>query len=1265
MSSDQPTVYTKEEVRAACLAYFHGDELAASATMDKYLLKNGQGEFLERDPDDYFRFRLAPEFARIEGKYPNGLSEEEIYEALAGYRYVVCQGSPTFGIGNPYKVVSLSNCFCIGQPYDSYGGICQKDQQLVQIMKRRGGCVEQNSFVLSKKGLTRIKDVRVGDYVLSCNSSNGKPEWGMVTAWKEVEVPVADRVAIKYSNGAVLRTSSKHPVMTFGKDCGSEYGYRTVAEGLGVGDGGIRNCFEADELIRFDDALADIGWWLGCHTGNGSCDEVNGYKCRQARIRNVGAGQEVVEKYGRVVNELSGSACNCLPSRRKNHKTQCWEYTVSNRAIKPMIVDQYLDGEMGRKTYDGDVYSFIEKNNLWVPYLAGLIDADGNVKESGTIDLSICMKSVIDKLSSILSACGISCRIKTKVSSRPNESVAYRMTIHHSGTFLDEVCKYMVDEKKVAAIAEMSETYREFSRSFPVSDDEFNEIIGNYENGKYDGQYEANLVSIIRCFKRSRRIGIGGLKCFVNNRLIDADAATNISQRVEIESVEQETESGLVYVDIQVDGNHNYYAGNFGMVCIHNCGIDISSLRPRGSTVQNAALTSDGIGVFMQRYSNTTHEVAQNGRRGALLIGIDCLHPEIETFLMIKRDLQKVTGANVSVKWRDEFLRAVEKDEEVTLRFPVDATPEDAEVTRVVKAREIWNLFIESAWQSAEPGAFFWDRVINQSISDCYSENGFRTILANPCGELPLSSMGSCILMLLNLYAFVENPYTEKAKFDFELFEKYSRVAMRMTDDLVDLEMEKIQQIIMKIENDPEPAEVKATELNMWKEVLEHMHNGRRVGLGCTALGDALAALGIKYDSEESLEIAGSIFEAMHNNISQENAKLAEERGPFPIWDWEKEKDSHYIKILPEDIREEIRKHGRRNIALSTIPPCGTTSLLTQTTSGVEPVFRRSYTRRKKMTAREEQEGIKPDFVDADGIKWIHYEIKHHGVQRWMEASGNTDVSKSPYAGCDSSEIDPIFRVRMQALLQKYIQHSISSTINLPKTATMEQVDELYRLAWKEGCKGLTIYRDNCRDGVLITNKLLRPDKIAISHSPKRPKILPCEIHFSTIRGHRWIFMVGLLDDQPYEIFGGVEESINVPRKYARRGETKAWIIKNGKNEQGITTYNLVLNSLDDPEEKLEFADVAALFSPDMGTPTRHLSMLLRHGVPLQCICDQIMKVPQEDSMFTFERGVNRVLKKYIRNKTKTGKTCPKCGADLIYVDGCVKCSQCTWSQCD
>ena len=696
-------------------------------------------------------------------------------------------------------------------------------------------------------------------------------------------------------------------------------------------------------------------------------------------------------------------------------------------------------------------------------------------------------------------------------------------------------------------------------------------------------------------------------------------------------------------------------------------GFDISTIRPKGQRTSNAAKTTDGIGVFMERFSNSTREVAQGGRRGALMISIDCAHPEIETFINIKRDLKKVTGANISISWRDEFMQAVKDDSDYTLRWPVEKSPEDASITRVVNARSVWSQFVDAAWTSAEPGALYWDTVIKGSIADCYADVGYETQSTNPCGELPLSPYDSCRLMVVNLTSFIKNPFLACASFDYERFHRVTVKAQRLMDDLIDLETEAVDKIIAKIENDDQPSHIKIVEANLWNKIKSATKGGRRTGLGITGLGDALAGLGIRYGSSESVEITEAVYKALAVGAHTSSCILAEERGAFPVFDFEKEREHAYLtKIMNACGPETVAKWkatGRRNIALTTTAPVGSVSCLTRTTSGIEPAFLLSYKRRRKITGTDLSARV--DFVDPMGDKWQEYVVYHHWFKKWMDVTGLVDPKESPYWGGTANDIDPMSSVNIQAAAQRWCDHSLSKTCNLPNSATRETVNDVYIRAWESGCKGFTVYRDGCRAGVLIsTDEKSKEDKSSTDArvTPKRAKSLQCDIHRANIRSgeksESWLVLVGLNEGKPYEVFCGIPENIDVPKR-CKSGT----LVKNGKRE-GVATYNLTVPAGDD--SPLIFKDVVDLFdNPTQGAFTRTISLALRHEVPLHYIVEQLQKDKNSD-MFSFAKVISRVLKAYIKDGTKsTEKGCPSCGAaELIYQEGCLRCTSCGFSKC-
>jgi len=696
-------------------------------------------------------------------------------------------------------------------------------------------------------------------------------------------------------------------------------------------------------------------------------------------------------------------------------------------------------------------------------------------------------------------------------------------------------------------------------------------------------------------------------------------------------------------------------------------GFDISTIRPKGRATGNCARTTDGIEVFMDRFSNSCREVAQNGRRGALMLTISVHHPQILDFIRIKRNLNRITGANISVRLTDEFMSAVKNDQQVQLRWPVDS--EDPEVAEMVSAATLWDEIIESAHACAEPGILFWDTAKKMTPADIYTSAGFGSTSTNPCGEIILSPYDSCRLMLVNLTSFVDSPFTPDAKFDENKFSEVVIKAQRLMDDMIDIELEQIEKIIEKISSDPEPEHVKAIELDMWNNVKKQATQGRRTGLGVTGLGDMLAALGVIYGSQESIEITESIYSGLAVNAYKSSCILASERGAFPIHDHAAEEDHPFLSRIWEkdpEVRELSEKFGRRNIAITTTAPAGSVSVLTQTTSGIEPAFMLHYTRRKKLTENDLDGRV--DFTDDSGDRWQEYTVYHHGFRQWMTATGaeaDTDnselVSASPYSGATANEIDWVAKVKMQSVAQKWVCHAISNTTNLPADIDIETVKQVYMAGWESGCKGLTIYRDGCRSGVLVSNDAQSATDQTIKdiNAPRRPENLDCEIHRSQVKGEAWTILVGLMDGKPYEVLGGKSEFIEIPSAYTAGKITKR------VRKTMPSKYDLHFG---ENGSEVVVKDIVKVFdNPDHAGFTRIISLALRHGAPIHYIVEQLQK-DRDAHLFSFARVVSRVLKKYINDGTIPGgsKVCPECGAEdsMKYQEGCVACTSCGYSKC-
>lgn len=1041
--------------------YFNGDELAATVWQSKYALKDREDNVYETTPADMHR-RLAKEFARIEAKYPNGRSEQEIYDAIDHFRYIIPQGSPMSGIGNNFSIQSLSNCFVIESPHDSYGGIMRADEELLQIEKRRGGCIEENTNVIIKgKGYVKIKDVKVGDEILAFDINTRKDTWRKVKDVYVTEVKLEDQVVLKYENGAILETSKKHPVL---KLSDNGYEFKTVESG------------ELDNSWNktFNDCVLDK-----------SIDD--------------------------------------LIKLTKEEK----EYFASNDNVKSMLC--YSDTTRFEKS----------------------------IKD-------------IDKNDNCMSVFSIEC-------------------IHKYGL---------------------------------ISDEQYNEICS----------------------------------------------------RVQIESIDPDNEVKKVYYDISVEVDNNYYAGKHGFVNIHNCGVDLSNLRPSNAAVSNAAKTSSGVASFMERYSNSTREVAQNNRRGALMLSLSVKHPDVDKFIDAKLEQGKVTGANISVRLTDEFMRAVVNGDKFTQQWPVDS--DNPEIVKEIDARELWNKIVKNAHDSAEPGILFWDTIIRESIADCYDVSGYKSVTCNPCSELTLSPYDSCRLLSLNLYSFVENPFTKDAYFNMDLFKKHIHLAARMMDDLIDLELEKVEKIISKVEGDKEPEDIKYVELNLWKKIREATSKARRTGLGITAEGDMLAAMGLRYASDEAIEFSENVHKTIAIEAYRESAVMAKERGTFAVYDKEKEKDNPFLNRLfdaDSSLKDIVLANGRRNIGMLTIAPTGTTSLMSQTTSGIEPAFLIVYKRRRKVNPNDPNVNIA--YKDEVGDCFEEYYVFHHNFITWCKVNGydvekvknmpieeiNELVKKSPYYKSTSADIDWVAKVKMQGAIQKWVDHSISVTVNLPKDTPVEVVDKVYMTAWECGCKGMTIYVDGSRSGVLISTENKVENKSLVKPT-KRPASLEADVVRFRNNSESWIAFIGKMDGKPYEVFTGVasDDTINIP-KYVESG----WIVKS-KDKDGRSVYNFeYTNKYGYPQV---IGGISYMFNKEYWNYARFISGILRNGIPIVDVLNIINSLSlEEDTINTWKNGVSRALKRYIPDGTKdeTGKKCSQCGSDsLVYQEGCLVCTNCGYSKC-
>ena len=707
-------------------------------------------------------------------------------------------------------------------------------------------------------------------------------------------------------------------------------------------------------------------------------------------------------------------------------------------------------------------------------------------------------------------------------------------------------------------------------------------------------------------------------------------------------------------------------------------GHDLSHIRPKGSPVKNSALTSTGLVPFMERYSNSTREVAQDGRRGALMLSVSIKHPDSESFIDAKMTEGKVTGANVSVKLDDEFMQAAVENRMYTQQFPIQS--EHPSVQKEINASALWKKIVHNAWKSAEPGVLFWDTIIRESVPDCYADLGFRTVSTNPCGEIPLCPYDSCRLLAINLYSYVMNPFTPEAYFDFDLFKKHVAVAQRIMDDIIDLELEKIERIMEKIKSDPESDEVKGSERHLWEKIYEKSGLGRRTGVGITAEGDMLAAMGLRYGTEEATDFSEKVHKTVALEAYRSSVTMAKERGAFQIYDAEREKNNPFINRIKEAdpaLYEEMKQYGRRNIACLTIAPTGTTSLMTQTTSGIEPVFMPVYKRRRKVNPNDTN--VHVDFVDETGDSFEEYVVFHHKFLTWMKANGYDPdkrytqeeidelVAKSPYYKATSNDVDWLMKVKMQGRIQKWVDHSISVTINLPNNVDEDLVNRLYVEAWRSGCKGCTVYRDGSRAGVLISTKKEKKKEEECRCKPPqvvevRPKVLEADVVRFQNNKEKWVAFVGILDGHPYEIFTGLqdeEEGILLPKSV-----TSGRIIKN-YDEEGVKRYDFQFENK--RGYKMTIEGLSEKFNKEYWNYAKLISGVLRWRMPIEQVIKLVDSLQLDsENINTWKNGVVRALKKYVQDGTEAkGVKCPNCGHEtLVYQEGCLICKTCGSSRC-
>lgn len=1543
------------------LNYFNGDELAASTWQNKYALRDNDGNFIEKSPIEMHR-RLAKEFWRVEkefissskvsdksllseyGQLREDLTEDKILELFNHFKYIVPAGSVMSGAGSG-KPISLSNCFVLPtMPEDSYSSIMQSRGEMVQLEKRRGGCIEENTNVIIKdKGIIPIKEVKVGDFILSFNPNTRCDEWRKVLDWYYTEVKLEDQIEIQTDHGEFIKTSKKHPLLVV-KDSG--YTYENYNSG-NLYTGILKTSEKFQEYsIPEDQDLIDLGWMIGMHFGDGTVD-------KNYRIRILGDNENIIKVYASILNKETGSNRNYNKSNRKNYRSDVWEFSLKNSSTEP-FVKKYFDDTTGQKTYTWTIPSFIKNNDLMLPFLAGLIDSDGYITASGRIDINTCSERGAREICEFLASVGEPYSVSRKESKRPNEHVQWCIRIPNYAKIYSDLKTIMKHEKK---IARMDSTRRSHSGSYFLTSDETSNMKNWFFNQftRTEKRRYENLKSNKNNSIRNKKSGICSLKLFKESGYLSEKKYNEITSRRYVKTITEDNQIKRSYIDIEVEGNNNYYAGEFGFINIHNCGCDLSKLRPAGAFVNNAAKTSTGAASFMEGFSAINNEVAQCiegnqelltktglvkikdikigdevftkkgfikvigkfdkgnkdiillttkhgaklkatedhiimvfsensepinkkiselkigdqlstlvdfknktilpggltestdyienvvpagnahvydielesenmfwcegvyvhncGRRGALMLTISILHPDSPEFIEKKQDLTKVTGANVSVKIPDEFMKAVEEDKDFILRWPIDSKitsefiPEISKAEywvlnkykgvyyKKIRAKELWERLIHCAWNTAEPGILFESQLHNWAPDGVYPK--FKAISTNPCvtgdtlidglgfkrsvrdlldkgdwaglkvksynltsgkveykellniqltkrkaevlalkissdgvnfhiikltpdhkvytvtrnyveakdltkddvfyvedtkkamlyekvklsvledvydltvkdnhnfyangvlikncGEIPMSS-DSCRLIHCNLTSFVDNPYLENAAVNYDRAYKVFYEATRLGDDLVELEIEAVNRILNLVSGDE-------FEKVTWQKLLDMALEGRRAGVGFFGLSDLIAELNIKFCSPESIEITDHLCKVMMRAELDAEVDMAIERGCFPGYDKNIEvpganKWYDFVEETYPEQWERMQKYGRRNVSFSTIAPTGSVAMVARASSGIEPVFMPLYTRRRKCNSEDEHY----DFVDKLGVKFQEFVVVHPGLENWAKIKYPNEDTKnwkikqweevfkvSPWNGSTSPEIDWEKRVELQGVVQKYITHAISSTVNLPNSVTEEEISKIYLTAWKTGNKGQTVYRDGCRDGVLISVNEKKKDEKFRSYveAPKRPKVLEADFHTTRVKGEVFYVMVGLYLDKPYEVFvykPELREGEKPPKQH--RGE----IIKIKKGVYTFKSDTLTIENISKDLSPLEYTVV--LFS----------SMLLRTGANLKYVLKTAQKA--KDGINGFVSALVRILSKYSPEELLKGEVCPECGNDLTREGGCIICKNCGYSKC-
>jgi ribonucleoside-diphosphate reductase alpha chain len=1219
-------IYTQDEALAACLEYFDGDDLAASVFLEKYCLRNKSGELLEKDPNDMHR-RLAREFSRIEQNYKNPMNEDEIFELFKCFKYIVPAGSPLFGVGNPYANTSLSNCVALPKIKDSLSGIFETAKDLANLAKMRCGvgidlsnlrydgspvnnaaktssgawsftklfsdtvnmvaqCIEENQRILTKNGLIPIKDAKKGDLVWT--------QFG----WKNILNVQNNGEKIIYclttKDGYKIKASLDHKILTVDSN-GNRF-----EKSLGEFSNG-------DKVVLIPGSVeeSDVKKYVKLNTNEYVINEYN----NSNRLKRYKLPEYLNEEFAYFLGYYNGDGCN---ERQKNGKISSISLSCSNNwnGIKNKLKD-IIKNVWGYDVCIKNGDGLLEIFQIFSRQIIEHLNQNNLLKEHSK-DINIpklifsSSKSVkIAYLSGLFDADG--CDNGTKGGYNFNSisyliskqiqdllmSVGIRSTLH---TFKRKQKNWKTIYRVSVVGGYFKEVFREvFRGSSEKVECSTYEIKNDYIISPFVAKKEKinssrynfcgnNVLMSTKCFSKLKKLGE-----FEQQNIL---VVSNVDDVVKV------GETTNTY-DITVEDEPMFYCEGF---YVHN-----------------------------------------SGRRGALLESMDISHPDIEKFITCKQDTSKITGANISIKVDDVFMNAVKNDCDYELSW-------NDEVKKVVSARDLFHLIAKTACSSGEPGFLLWDEMKRRLPLNDYP--GWEIITTNACGEIPISAnyemniIDSCRLISINGTTFIKNPFTEHAEFDYDSFFPVLRAAIRLADDLVDLEIEKLQKMMDKTDEE----EMK----KLYSALINAGVQGRRIGVGINGIGDILVKMNLRYGSEEAISFVSELYKKYSRCAYHESCVLAEERGPFPIFDWNIEKGNSFICDLDDDIQEMIKTNGRRNGALLTQPPCGTLSILMKSSSGIEPIFKLSYVRRKKIST---EDGTKPDFTDEQGIDWKEYTVHHPLVKEWENVTGKLrgEISKDIFV--TANDIDSIDRIKMQSAIQKHLDMSISSTINLSKGATPKDIEEIYMNAWKHKLKGCTVYVDGSRDGVLITND--RNGKFKNHSAPKRPKELFCDIHSTSINGKQHIIIVGLFNGKPYEVFAGEQTKIKIPRRY-KVGK----VVKNSFKSIP-STYDL---SVGDDDDELIVSDVVQQFeNPNNLSLCRMISLSLRHGASPKYITEQLQKDKTTD-FHSFTRGIARTLKQYINDGESANgleKSCPVCQSEKIfYNNGCVSCS-CGWTKCE